>query len=664
MRRTVHALAAVALCLVLVGLVAPPATAATAVTASAAVGVAPAADPPDFTPSKGKWRKYIINVTSKLLGAATPRGWKAEQIANQYQYNFGAWDDLNARLGIDGVRKNSAGQIVGIKYTNRGQGTYTDVVIDGMEKQFTETGKRGGTGNKALTPPATKPGKWVKGVGGAATAFMAYELGTFLGSLAANGIGGLWGFDAQGVVCGNTGDDFFGSAVQFLSGQDCSMFKLNESYEPNSDSAVIAVTFQGKTVTYVGHYVSPIGQAFLCYSSSTGGSFPSSGYAMRYANGFGGYSQGWMVHGSALNSQCGEWKTMYARSAQDSKDPTFTIVNLATQEVVASTTTTNGNPTRKQGCTVTYDNGTSVTLYGVPYTESAGQVSPAPCPGTPPGRIPKSVKRTEQGGGSGGGSGGTQTISDDPVTEEYQEWLEKYPECATGACKLDLLKKTGTSTYAVSCFDLEDGCEGWNSDPDKADKYICRYGTHKVGLAECAVYANLFKPGAIDAGAAYVDPETGEWSGGQTSPKSGQRAFRARIQDPQKARNCDLSGLGFDPIGWVMRPVQCAFEWAFIPRPVVANVSFAGVRGVWEEKPPGAIAAAMNQVSINGSATGCSISTTYHGTTAPLINACGGFMQGLATFTRFAATALMAIAVFEKVRRQIAAMVNYNVGQD
>lgn len=628
-----------------------PANATAADLASSAVP----AETPDFTPSPSKWRQWLLNITSSVLGGAMPNAWRAEQIANGHRYNAGAWDMMNASLGIDGVRTDSYGNIVGVKYSNRGQGTYTDVVIAGLETQFTEKGKIGGSGNKPMTPPATKPVRLFKMVGGVLTAYTAFEVGNMLGAAGVNALGGVFGYDAQGIVCSNTGTDLVGGATRYLSGQDCSGFDaLATTYTPNGDAGVTygILAYGGRTLRYDGGYGS-----VYCYTITPATSWTVAPLQFYESNGIS--SLGATIAPRSMSAFSCPAQSNFLGTSTAGNKPQITIRSGPGAVPVAEMSVTQSDPNRQQECVVKYTDGSTLSALGSTYKESSKAIAPARCPATPAGKTPQTVTTNDKQLG-----GGPSTkVSEQAVTPEYQDWWQQYPECRTGACKLELFK-TAPGAVPVSCFDLEDGCNGWAEDPNKADNYTCRYGVHDVELAECNAYANLFKPGAIEAGAAYADPTTGAWSGGQTSPKSGSQAMTATIQDPETVRNCDFSGLGFDPVGWVMKPLQCWSEWAFVPRPTVAEVAFAGVGTVWADKPPGAIANVAQQVSVTGHPSGCSINTTFKGVTTPLIDACGGWMSVLAQFTRLVTLALMGVLVYGKVRQQIAAMVNYNRGQD
>ncbi|MDO8341541.1 MAG: hypothetical protein Q7T59_06225 [Candidatus Woesebacteria bacterium] len=625
-----------------------------AASASESVSAAslPAADPPDFTPSPNKWQAWMLNVTGKVLGGAMPDKWRAEQLANQYRYNH-SWDLFAAQHGYSANSRDVNGNLSPIP--KPGSGTYDDYVIEEYEKQVS----KGGTKDKPLAAPSTKTQKLTRTVGGALAAYTGFEIGSMLGAAGTNLVGGWFGFDPQGAVCAGTGDDLGGTMIQMLSGQDCSAFALDEEYQMNQDGGLSygPLVYGSYSLSVNGKSVMSGGAKYTCVTRS--GSAPS-GYVLEIRSSSDG---AWGQTGANF----GIWSSCQVGTSDISTGFAFfagyRLKNLNTSAVVAEDTGAAGDPQRQFDCEVTMTDGTVSSSLSDLFTEASGMLAQPICPEIPDGKTPESVAIDMVPGPGAPPEVLPDRVYEQDVTPEYADWWDNYPECRTGACKLDLYVGTG-SAIAASCFDLEDGCQGWHTDPNKATNYTCRYGVHDVGLDECNVYAGLFEPGRITAGASYSDPMTGEWSGGATSPRLDGQAMAQTIQDPEVIRACDgLSSMGFDPVAWVMRPVQCAMEWAAIPKPTVAAVAFAGVTDVWAEKPPGAIAAAVDSMTLAGGATGCSISTTFKGVTTPLVDACGGFMGGLATFTRLVTTALMAVLVFGQVRRQIAAMVNYNVGQ-
>lgn len=649
MRRRLHLIAAA---VIVLGLVFAMPSAATAATVSASVS---SEVPPDgYIPSKSKWRAYMINVMGSVLGSATPKPWQREQLANRYaQGGLPSGEQLNQMYGYTRLERDPVTGTLRPEAPS-GSGTYDDIVIGERDKI-----RNGTTTRPGQKIPATAANALMKG----ATVLSAFSFGTMLGSAGTNLAGSFFGFDANGTVCAQTSNlGFGGDMLNLISGQDCSGWMLNEAYIPNFDATgQSSLTYAGVTWVYRGvnaQFADNLGHDY-CFNA-TSATLPPGVASIQYKNNSGGWiSMTTFAAGSRCNNVGGSNRvtTLVPNTVAGGRADVILRFALTGGGYVDRVTASN-DPTRHQTCKVTFTDGTSASADGPGYTESSGDFAPAQCPPTPPGKVVDNITLTENGNGP------AKELYSEDTTDAFKEWAAQ-DECATGACLLDLLVKTPSGIY-VSCFDLEEGCAGWFEDPAKGDTYTCRYGTQEKDLAECNVYSGLFTPGRLAVGAPYSDPLTGSWSGGQSSGRPDRDAMGQTVQNPAATyRSCDgMNVTGFDPIGFVMRPIQCALEWAAIPRPLVAEASFAGVADVWAGKPPGAIAEAVDEMTLTGGATGCAIATTYKGTTAPLVDACGGFMQGLATFSRLATTAMMIVLVFGQVRRQIAGMVNYNVGQD
>lgn len=259
------------------------------------------------------------------------------------------------------------------------------------------------------------------------------------------------------------------------------------------------------------------------------------------------------------------------------------------------------DPERTLKCVITFSDSTTAERQTSPYRESSRTLPPVTCPGTGS-KIPVQYDVYEHMV-----IDGTDTLLySEEVTDEYQDMAEDHPECLTGACALDLLIKATPSTAERSCFDHPDVCADWFTQTDKNDVYQCRYGTQDVPLNECYVYSGTFKTERIIIGAPYSDPETGEWSGGQSSPAEAGGRMQAEIQDPEAARKCLETGWAqANPVEWVLVPIQCALEWAFVPRSTVIELHGAEISTSWEATAPGYIAGQFAEWSLPLAGSGC-----------------------------------------------------------
>jgi hypothetical protein len=323
---------------------------------------------------------------------------------------------------------------------------------------------------------------------------------------------------------------------------------------------------------------------------------------------------------------------------------------------IAPITESSTDPDRFLECSVVGTDGNTYTAQSAAYKESGGKVAPPECPELPAGVTAESAKITEKGNGTA-----NPTVWEQDVNPEYLEWWQAYPECRTGACKLDLINKKDPA-HAVSCFDAPETCEEWFSEPNKTSSYECRYGTHLVDLTECYVYSGTFKPERISVGAPYSDPLTGEWSGGQNSGKPDRDAFGAPVQSPEVARSCNgMNVTGFDPVGFVMRPIQCALEWAFVPRPTVVQLELEKGNIAWSAKPPAVLAGVIGDWDFETeSVGGCSRSVTLFGATFDVWNFCpGASLEWVGTLSRLLISATLTVALIASIRRSIGGAVDY-----
>ncbi len=615
------------------------------VVAPIAVPVASAATTPDFTPSPNKWRKWMLNQLSSVLGNAMPSAWKAENLANQMLYDH-SWEQWEAQLGIDGVDIGPDGKPKGIKWTNRNTGTYEDVVIENFEQKYKDKYKMmTAQGGPKYAVPATTAGtlkKLLRGAGGALAVVTAYDLSTMLTAGAVNTVGGWFGWDSNGVTCNMFSDGSFGSWIgRTLSGQDCTAWDLAQQYVPNGDEPLgySDLTWSGGTWVFMGTRTFPNGFVGYCWTAGPPAQYPLSG---PWSDTIAG-NQG----APGVISDC---------SGGNRLSETGLYILNGAGEKIAETEEIASDPEHVVRCTVTMTDGTSVSADGEPYHESGGELAPAPCPAVPDGKVPASVSLTEVTDGQP-----DRSLMSQPVGEDAQQMFSDYQECMYGSCALDLLKISDPA--APSCFDLEAGCPGWWADPQRNTNYQCRYGVHIVAIQECAVYSGLFEPGRVATDSPYSDPSTGVWSGGKNTPGAGVTAMSRPLQDPNAVRGCDLSDIGLDPIGWVLRPGQCLMEWAFAPRPTVVEVAFAGAGEAWEGKPPQVIAEFVETAALSPSASGCSRAVTLFGVTFNIIDACSGPMADVAGISRLVTSAGMVVLVLVVLKRQIAAMVGYNQGQ-
>jgi hypothetical protein len=675
---------------------APLLAAAPASAAVATSHVIAGASTPDFTPSSSGVKKLMVNVLGKVLGKATPKSWQAEQIANQYQYNH-SWEQL-------GVAVNGAPS-----WNPAVPQSYDDYQLLAAEQQFSDAQKtkftdltgtsttpgKGGTAGSVFSIPATKPGvlgKAIGGAGAAVTAISGYQFGASLG----HGIAQVIGIDPDGLVCSSGASGL----LSVVTGVSCAQFdNALSTDQQNSDvsvglggtlaladggtlsltgtlgslfsvgsttakaNAIACATVSGVSgVTHEGAYI-VLREGFAdtvgyYTASAAGGGATCDGIA--FANGSAGsYQDTFPQHSQAEIVAAAQAGAMGAnllclsRSAQSC---------LGT--VSGAITKTPSDPERQLVCSIAGDDGQVYQATSDSFRESDSTFPAPKCPALPDGVHASTVTISEDGGGQ------HNVLSTQAVTDEYQKQTSEFPGCDQGACELLLLQKQPDSTYR-DCTDLGDGCKTWFTDAAKADDYRCTYGGKTVDLDECNLYAGIFDPARVAAGAPYSDPITGQWSGGQNAPDESQQAYGTQVQDPTAPRTCDnTTASGFDPIAWVMKPVQCAMEWAFVPEPMRVKVDMTQASQSWSDTLPAEAVTMVGSWSPTASNTGCKIPVSF--TLPPIlggqdihfdaVNACDGPMANLATISQVATSAVVIVAAAFAVRRAFAASVGYHGG--
>lgn len=606
---------------------------------------------PDFTPSPSKPRAWFINVLGSVLGSAAPSGWKAEQIANQHRYNY-SWDMMDVQLG--GGFKN------GQYKTN--PLSYDDYIIRNAEANWgraaTGTGANRSnvrdtfhdpTINKSGGPmkaPATRAQKFERGVAGG----LAVLTGASIGFSVGKNVSGIFGFNAEQGLCEPTFEDL--GLVALLTGTDCSLLNFPNDYTPNEDAngeplfPMSCVTNSGNTWcmsvagetvynftngTYAGDTAcvkldpkyptlsgTQEGVRFILLSHS--GTYLSTDFRgndstthlstarQACAAAFGTEGAAWNVEypfaGGGSLANYAAYGLCHGTVAQCTNNPGSRFAAQSFQEGDA-------DPLRTLSCSVTGSNGQTYTAESAPYRESDGSLAQPECPALPEGVYPMSVAVDELG------PNGPQRIYEEDTTDAYRDWMNTFPECDTGSCVQDLIY----IPEGRSCGDddLIQTCRDWFTDPQRDTKYQCMYKGEPVAVQNCYIYAGLFKEERIAAGAPYSDPNTGQWSGGQNAPTPSTIAFAEAVQNPDQERNCFPSGWAIlNPVEWVVKPVQCALQWAFVPRPAVVAVEVARSELAWGQTPMGTIPAAVD---------GWGQTMTLDGCQGPPVNT-GIFMPG------------------------------------
>jgi hypothetical protein len=457
--------------------------------------------------------------------------------------------------------------------------------------------------------PAIKASSLLKVVGPTAAVLSTFALGTSIGSTASR----MTGFKDDDVCMEKNG--LLTAAAGFLNGVNCDAY--NNALAVNQQNLDASATASyAPTCLSTGYCVQLVKMATAtsnfnraCFIG-TGSAFvngPQILVSVRTAAG-----------GPSGNSSLGEFGTAVAGygdcSAGGMNMDRFTGAQLidvgltvysysisgggATEESTPSVLSPgNANPDRQYKCTITSNTGGVYSASSESFKETDPNTMPIKCPPIPAPEWGTEQTITEEGGPA------PLELQRKQTTPEYQASATNYPECMTGLCTLELYP---TASPSVSCFTDPTACADWFEDPAKADNFRCKYGTHVVSLAECNLYSPTFKPDALDTGKGYGNPSTGEPLPGQTVKTNAQSAFGDPIQNPDGTRECFPTGWAvFNPVEWVMKPVQCAMQWAFVPRAKTVTDAEEHFQDKWKLSTPGKLVAAIAALGFTAPSSGC-----------------------------------------------------------
>lgn len=418
--------------------------------------------------------------------------------------------------------------------------------------------------------PAFKPSTLAKGAGTAGAVLFAFDAGFTVGEFGLS----LFGIDRTGAVC--EGAEVSGEWLAVVGLADCTEFKKNAEFIANQglvpgltggtacrpagagfSAGCITLSKQGKNFEAGGDIYST-----YCFTT-TGNVGQSANWKLQLSN------------GTTLNNETPSWGQSAAGYCSLSASVTnMTVFNTGPGQRGLTAYGWNGsgtlepvkakdmNPLRTFKCVVLGSNGTTYTKVSAEFRESDPIIPEPECPSLPAGVFPEHVKITEEGGGE------EHVIYEEDATPESKGWNATHPECADATCMLDLLKN------GKSCFVTPGPCLDWFDDPQKTDNYTCKYGGKVVALSECNVYGPSFNDPKTTG-----HPTTGQPFGNPKPDPKDPKTFETPVQDPTKARQCFPQGWSvLNPVEWVVRPVMCALEWAFVPRPTTIASLNNGLR--------------------------------------------------------------------------------------
>lgn len=223
-----------------------------------------------------------------------------------------------------------------------------------------------------------------------------------------------------------------------------------------------------------------------------------------------------------------------------------------------------------------------------------------------------------------------------------QEALENM-DCYTGkkVCKLELRQSDG-----VSCGPGAVYCPSWASDPNADTRYQCFYNNKAVTLNTCSgfraptvgVLPNTDEDGNPIPYTAPVPDDLTEIPEEEV-PRIGDGGE----SDTPEGKQCFPTGWNvLNPVEWVMKPVGCALDAAFVPSETVIQGHLDRAVDAWSETAPYQLMDAVTGWQFTPPPAGCNgipVNVFFIPTEMHVMSACeGDFLAPVADWARIFGT--------------------------
>lgn len=292
----------------------------------------------------------------------------------------------------------------------------------------------------------------------------------------------------------------------------------------------------------------------------------------------------------------------------------------------------------------------TLPVVDVPY----GNDLPVPAADCPPGTFATFVQVDWLPSGATSWAGLWSAAMPTPAVDLYADYIDCFGPTGPG-CELELVR-VGTGGLIESCGPAAIYCpnwvQQWQAEPQL---YQCKYGPHAISIDFCSAFRDPKvgvlpnwdgeeedgngKPKPLPPTAAIPDPLPNPVRDPVSGDPLTELPPEIRVEEGQQTNKCFPTGWGIlNPVEWVMKPVQCALEWAFVPRVGFVSAKTgevkAFVNGTWLAVPVGVITGMASAVDI--AASGCQgpplhieafgVDETYYP-----FNACDEPMAGVAS---------------------------------
>lgn len=278
---------------------------------------------------------------------------------------------------------------------------------------------------------------------------------------------------------------------------------------------------------------------------------------------------------------------------------------------------------------------------------------------------------------------GTEVVPIVPRTEppqEIKELPQQFPDCfppdGSPPCALTLWQaKPGQALE--SCGTAGELCDGWAQQPNAHQLYNCRYGPYPVDINRCSAYrfprlGILPNMGLDGTPIPITAPPPATVSNPVNNPATGQPAAPPG-SDPNAGadgkEDCWPTGWGvLNPASWVLMPLKCFGNWAFVPRPSFVSNAFNGTQARWAATTLAQMGMVMETWNFQPPAGchGITVDVFFLGPPFQIMEACPGDMLApLAGWSRLFINITFAVYGIVAVTRNLARIVEYpGIGSD
>lgn len=304
-----------------------------------------------------------------------------------------------------------------------------------------------------------------------------------------------------------------------------------------------------------------------------------------------------------------------------------------------------------------------------------------------PGSIPKTLTVT------GGKTGQTSTLG----VFNFANIHTKYPDCFDAAGAFKSTCRVAVFINGVQCVNGMTGCY----DPDQ---YVQDHPTatrdcrmvgpttaYVIQWKSCSDLFHHYAPNAPPVTVTQVGPDgkpitdpnpststnpsttpsTGPSTGGSTFPGSGTNPVTPSTtpdgsEDPN-SQNCYSAAWSWNPVDWVVVPVKCVLQWAFVPSASDMETLTGNLNTQWRSSTPGVWVNSLSALAPSGSVSGCqgphlALHIMNVNVDSYPLDACSGNGATVATIVHLAATVVIVCGGFVACLRALGSGFGWSPG--